>query len=126
MEGNFIKNRFSPLILVALVSLILIFLMAKSSASASAEPEVQIVYMERPKDVDPEAYDIQVLSSVLGSEEAAKQALLYSYKTAASGFSASLTPKQVEDIKKKEGVLHVAPNRTLQLHGGAGNKRLTK
>lgn len=32
------------------------------------------------------------------SEEAAKEALIYSYKTAASGFSAKLTPDQVSEI----------------------------
>ena len=32
------------------------------------------------------------------SEEAAKEALIYSYKTAASGFSAKLTPQQVSLI----------------------------
>lgn len=32
------------------------------------------------------------------SEEAAKDALIYSYKEAASGFSAKLTPEQVTEI----------------------------
>lgn len=34
----------------------------------------------------------------MDSDEAAKEALVYSYKTAASGFSAKLTPDQVSEI----------------------------
>jgi hypothetical protein len=37
----------------------------------------------------------------LGSEEKAKDAVLYHYKHAASGFSAKLTPEQVEDLKSE-------------------------
>lgn len=35
---------------------------------------------------------------LIDSEEAAKGALLYTYKHAACGFSAKLTPEQVEDL----------------------------
>ncbi|KAK1257967.1 hypothetical protein QJS04_geneDACA024113 [Acorus gramineus] len=77
---------------------------------------VQIVYVEKPEGEEPEAYHIRTLASVLGSEEAAKEALIYHYKTAASGFSAKLTPDQVAEISKKPGVLQVVPSRTYQLH----------
>uniref|UniRef100_A0A803QNV8 Inhibitor I9 domain-containing protein n=1 Tax=Cannabis sativa TaxID=3483 RepID=A0A803QNV8_CANSA len=94
-----------------------------SASTATAEPEsaVHIVYTEQPQNnEEPEAYHIRTLASVLGSEEAAKEALLYSYKTAASGFSAKLTPDQVAQISKQTGVLQVVPNRKMELHSGKG------
>ncbi|KAI4346389.1 hypothetical protein L6164_007287 [Bauhinia variegata] len=87
-------------------------------SSASSAPAVHIVYTERPQGEEPEAYHIRTLTAVLGSEEAAKEALLYSYKTAASGFSAKLTPEQVAEISKQPGVLQVVPSRKLELHSG--------
>ncbi|MQL72793.1 hypothetical protein Taro_005096 [Colocasia esculenta] len=96
--------------------------MAKMVGAAASAPQeeaaVQIVYTERPEGVDPEDYHVRILASVLGSDEAAKEALIYSYKTAASGFSAKLTPQQVAEISKQPGVLQVLPSRKLQLHAG--------
>ncbi|XP_019053208.1 PREDICTED: subtilisin-like protease SBT3.17 [Nelumbo nucifera] len=108
-----------------LVVLVLIFssIMADGAAGtggspASSEAAVHIVYTEKPEGEEPEAFHIKTLASVLGSEEAAKGALLYSYKNAANGFSAKLTPEQVSQISKQPGVLQVVPSRTLQLHSG--------
>ncbi|KAJ4963485.1 hypothetical protein NE237_023424 [Protea cynaroides] len=90
--------------------------------SSSKATAVHIVYTEKPEGEEPEAFHLKTLSSVFGSEEAAKEALLYSYKTAASGFSAKLTPEQVAEISKQPGVIQVVPSRTYQLHSGPGNK----
>ncbi|KAJ6734875.1 PROTEINASE INHIBITOR PROPEPTIDE [Salix purpurea] len=79
-----------------------------SMADSSAAASVQIVYTKRPQHEEPEAYHIRTLASVLGSEDAAKEALLYSYNT----------------VAKLLGVLQVVPNMKVQLHTGPRIGRL--
>ncbi|MFS7938597.1 putative tripeptidyl-peptidase II [Helianthus anomalus] len=89
---------------------------ASVSAPIEEAAAVHIVYTDRPQHEELEDYHIHTLSSVLGSEEAAKGALLYTYKHAACGFSAKLTPKQVEQLSKQPGVLQVVKDGTMRLH----------
>ncbi|XP_054805306.1 subtilisin-like protease SBT3.9 [Prosopis cineraria] len=86
---------------------------------AEAENSVHIVYMGDKIYDDPKTtkkYHHKMLTSLLGSKEAAKTSILYSYKHGFSGFAARLTKSQAEEIAKFPGVVHVIPNRILKLH----------
>ncbi|CAN6346719.1 unnamed protein product [Urochloa humidicola] len=129
------KKTSSPLLQPRSPLLILLFLTAATATAAAAamaaEPEqnaapaaaaaqeatVHIVYVDRPEDADAEEFHLRTLTPVFGSEQKAKDSVLYHYKHAASGFSAKLTPQQVEELKKQPGVLQVVPSQTYQLHG---------
>ncbi|OEL29033.1 hypothetical protein BAE44_0009955 [Dichanthelium oligosanthes] len=120
------KKTSSPLLQPRSPTLILLFLTAAAAAAMAAEPEqnaaaqeaaVHIVYVDRPEGADAEEFHLRTLTPVLGSEQKAKDAVLYHYKHAASGFSAKLTPAQVEELKKQPGVLQVVPSQTYHLHG---------
>ncbi|GMN51859.1 hypothetical protein TIFTF001_021015 [Ficus carica] len=109
-----------------------------STVSPSSEAAVYIVYTEQPQsNEDPEAFHLRTLESVLGSKEAAKGALIYVYKSAATGFSAKLTPEQVAEISngtppeivvsmvcsvhEQPGVLQAVKSQRVQLHSGAAS-----
>ncbi|XP_042480245.1 subtilisin-like protease SBT3.9 isoform X2 [Macadamia integrifolia] len=81
------------------------------SESTASTPMENIVYMER----TPGSQEmivlghIHTLASVLGSEEAARKAIIYCYKNTINGFSALLTKVQVEELSKQPGVLKILP-----------------
>ncbi|XP_042375580.1 subtilisin-like protease SBT3.4 [Zingiber officinale] len=93
---------------------------ATTKLPETEEATVQIVFVEKPETEEPEAFHIRTLVAVLGSEEAAKESLIYHYTHAASGFSAKLTKSQIEELSKQPGVFRVMPSRTLNLMGGSG------
>ncbi|XP_024532743.1 subtilisin-like protease SBT5.4 [Selaginella moellendorffii] len=58
----------------------------------------------------------RMLASVLHSEEAARESILYSYTRSFNGFSARLNATHVAALKKMPGVLSVFPDKRNQLH----------
>ncbi|XP_059442359.1 subtilisin-like protease SBT3.9 [Corylus avellana] len=84
-----------------------------------AKSSVHIVYMGQKKHDDPETTKKshhKMLSNFLGSKEAAKSSILYSYRHGFSGFAARFTESQAEAIADFPGVVQVIPNRIHKLH----------
>ncbi|KAH0690067.1 hypothetical protein KY289_017425 [Solanum tuberosum] len=86
---------------------------------ANGESKVHVVNLGRRKHDDVElttSSHHQILSSVLGSQEAAKESIIYSYRHGFSGFAAKLTEAQAKRIAELPDVVHVVPNHFYQLH----------
>ncbi|KAG1354754.1 subtilisin-like protease SBT3.9 [Cocos nucifera] len=80
---------------------------------------VHIVYMGARHHEDSttvESFHHDVLTTLLGSKEAAKDSMLYSYKHSFSGFAARLTKSQVERLAEFPGIVQVIPNKVRKLH----------
>ncbi|KAL5791053.1 hypothetical protein ACOSQ2_005941 [Xanthoceras sorbifolium] len=96
-----------------------IFLVLAVFQLATASSNVYIVYMgdrsyDEPQLVQESHHEL--LSDILGSKEAAKDSIMYSYKHGFSGFAAILTRPQAKLIADLPGVVRVVPNRILSLH----------
>ncbi|KAF3321465.1 Subtilisin-like protease SBT5.4 [Carex littledalei] len=59
---------------------------------------------------------IELLGSILGSLEAAKDAIFYSYTQHINGFAAIIDPETADKISQLPGVVSVFPSRGYQLH----------
>ncbi|XP_021281773.1 subtilisin-like protease SBT3.9 isoform X1 [Herrania umbratica] len=111
-------TKLNLLIVVALVSL-QSHLQFLPKCVEAAKSNVHIVYMGEKKHEDPATTKMshhKILSTLLGSKEAAKNSMLYSYKHGFSGFAARLTESQAEEIAAFPGVVQVIPNRIHRLH----------
>ncbi|KAL9296365.1 hypothetical protein ACSQ67_022261 [Phaseolus vulgaris] len=83
--------------------------------------QVHIVYMgnNRIKQSEQQLVEdshLDILSRILGSKDAARKSILYSYKHGFSGFAAVLSQPQARLIADFPGVVRVIPNKILSLH----------
>ncbi|KAG6546134.1 hypothetical protein Mapa_012168 [Marchantia paleacea] len=84
------------------------------ASTAIAAHEVHIVYMGNhhshlPKEEIADHHH-RILAGALGSAEAVKESILYSYKDLFSGFAARMSPEQIDILSNAEGVMSVFPN----------------
>ncbi|XP_062209479.1 subtilisin-like protease SBT3.3 [Phragmites australis] len=102
---------------VLLLSLAVVTTAAAAMAGAVTEgAATYLVYVDpHPPGVDCQAYQLGILAAALGGEEKAKAAIVYNYKNVVSGFSARLTPWELEAVKKQPHVNRVLPSATLEL-----------
>ncbi|XP_043693869.1 subtilisin-like protease SBT3.9 [Telopea speciosissima] len=89
------------------------------AAADTTTTNVYIVYMGEKQQENPAAIVTShhnMLATLLGSKEAAKNSILYSYKHGFSGFAASLSDSQAKAIADLPGVVLVFPNRIHKVH----------
>ncbi|KAJ8505846.1 hypothetical protein OPV22_006732 [Ensete ventricosum] len=108
---------------MAALLLQLLFLVLTSlsvSAIPNQTPEPYVVYMGGiPEGGDQEAFQashLQMLSSVIPSDEEGRVSLTQSYHHAFKGFSAMLTEKEAASLSGYDGVVSVFRDRILRLH----------
>ncbi|KAJ6385976.1 hypothetical protein OIU77_029023 [Salix suchowensis] len=102
-----------------LLVLLLAFLLKTLPLVILAKSNVYIVYMGDKIHDEPELVQEshhELLSDIVGSIEAAKESILYSYKHGFSGFAAVLTSSQAKLIADFPGVVGVVRNRILSSH----------
>ncbi|KAI5605936.1 hypothetical protein BDE02_01G386500 [Populus trichocarpa] len=86
---------------------------------AETAKKVHIVYMGEKRHEDPattKKTHYEMLSTLLGSKEAAQSSILYSYRHGFSGFAARITESQAAEIAEFPGVVQVIPNGIHKLH----------
>nr|GMD53688.1 subtilisin-like protease SBT3.5 isoform X1 [Ipomoea batatas] len=97
---------------------LLLFQNANVYTSALSESKVYIVYMGARQHDDVNRITSthhDMLTSVLGSREAAVGSMIYSYRHGFSGFAAMMTKSQAQTIENLPGVVKVMPNSIYKL-----------
>ncbi|KAM3276990.1 hypothetical protein ACQJBY_045038 [Aegilops geniculata] len=99
---------------------VVVFLLLLLGLGLCSCANVHIVYMgELHPELHPELVRDShhgMLAAVLGSKQAAEDAILYSYRHGFSGFAAVLTNAQAAQLSDWPGVVRVVRNRVLDLH----------
>ncbi|TYH53684.1 hypothetical protein ES332_D09G116900v1 [Gossypium tomentosum] len=104
---------------LAQVLTLLLFIRLTLVHGASSNAKHYIVYMgehSHPNSESVISANHEMLASVTGSLEVAKEAALHHYGKSFRGFSAMLTPEQAKRVAESDGVVSVFESRTSKIH----------
>ncbi|XP_022951982.1 subtilisin-like protease SBT5.3 [Cucurbita moschata] len=105
--------------------LLFFFLFSLLQTSTIASKKPYIVYLESQLGYadskhcsiqQAQVFHYNLLGSLLGSQEAAKESILYSYTRSFNGFAAILNEKEAADLARSPQVISVLENRGRKLH----------
>ncbi|CAA7046651.1 unnamed protein product [Microthlaspi erraticum] len=102
-------------ILVVFIGLVCISKIALASAE---ESQIYTVHLGERQHDDPNLVTDshhEILGSLLGSKEASRESMIYSYRHGFSGFSAQLTPSQAKELSEHPHVVHVTRSKNMKL-----------
>uniref|UniRef100_M4CIW9 Uncharacterized protein n=1 Tax=Brassica campestris TaxID=3711 RepID=M4CIW9_BRACM len=104
-------------IVVVFISLVFILKIALISC-ANQESQIYTVHLGKRQHDDPKLVTDShhdILGSLLGSKEASRESMIYSYRHGFSGFSAKLTSSQARELSENPHVVHVTRSKNMKL-----------
>ncbi|KFK41050.1 hypothetical protein AALP_AA2G078900 [Arabis alpina] len=110
-----ISSKTCPLVISLVLILNAVF---SCAAQFNGLTKIHIVHLGAKQHDSPERVTkshYQILEPILGSKEAAKNCIIYSYRHGFSGFAAKLTASQAKNLSAHSEVLCVIPSRVLRL-----------
>ncbi|CAH8319524.1 unnamed protein product [Eruca vesicaria subsp. sativa] len=104
-------------IVVVFIGLVFIFKIALISC-ANQESQIYTVHLGERQHNDPKLVTDshhELLGSLLGSKEASRESMIYSYRHGFSGFAAKLTSSQAKELSEHPHVVHVTRSKNMKL-----------
>ncbi|CAH8257151.1 unnamed protein product [Arabidopsis lyrata] len=104
-------------VVVVFIGLVLIFNIALITA-ANEKSQIYTVHLGERQHDDPNLVTEShhdILGPLLGSKEASRESMIYSYRHGFSGFAAKLTSSQARELSEHPDVVHVTKSKNMKL-----------
>ncbi|KAL1223196.1 Subtilisin-like protease SBT3.16 [Cardamine amara subsp. amara] len=115
MSSLIVSNKH---ILVVFIGLVIILKIASISAANEEDSQIYTVHLGQRKHDDPNLVTEShhdILGPLLGSKEASRKSMIYSYRHGFSGFAAKLTSSQAKELSEHPHVVHITRSKNMKL-----------